>query len=93
MNKILLTLSVAGLTFASYLSGIKLFTSTCAFGESCPYFLGYPACYYGFVLFLLLTAFSYSLSFGYFSRPIMVRAIRVTSALGILFAGYFTTRA
>ncbi len=58
MKKILLGLSVAGLLFSGYVSALKLFSHTCAFGSSCPYFLGYPACYFGFVLFLVLTFFA-----------------------------------
>ena len=47
-------LSLLGVLFSGYLSGIKFFTSTCAFNESCPIFLGLPACYFGFALFLIL---------------------------------------
>jgi len=42
----------AGLLFSGYLSAIKLFTGSCALGETCPYFLGYPACWYGFAMYL-----------------------------------------
>lgn len=51
---ILLGLSLAGLLFSGYLSGVKIITKTCALGETCPLFLGYPACWYGFFMYLIL---------------------------------------
>lgn len=92
MKKLLLIASVAGLAFSGYISGVKLFTSTCAFSESCPYFLGYPTCYYGFALFLVLTIASYLLVFGRVSMTTSARLLQAASFLGILFAGYFTLK-
>jgi uncharacterized membrane protein len=46
-----LLLTVAGTAFSGYLSLTKLLTGTCALNEACPYFLGYPACIYGFGMF------------------------------------------
>lgn len=89
MKKAILTLSVAGLLFAGYLSGVKFFSGSCALGEGCPFFLGYPACYFGFAMYLLLTLFSLILVFGKESS-IAIRPIKLVSLLGILFAGYFT---
>src|SRR3989344_9193386 len=86
----LLVLSIAGLLFSGYLSGVKLFTSTCAFNEACPYFLGYPACYFGFVMFLLLTLFSFKLVADKAEHLEGLLGIKILSVLGILFAGYFT---
>jgi len=86
----LFILSLAGLLFAGYLSGVKFFTSTCAFNESCPIFLGYPACYYGFVMYLLLSILSYWLFTGQASEKSASKRIMLISFLGILFAGYFT---
>lgn len=89
-RKITLILSLAGVLFSEYLSAVKLFTSTCALSEPCPYFLGYPACWYGFGMFL--TLFMAAL-FG-FSKNVtfrnVVRTHAIVSGLGILFAGYFT---
>jgi hypothetical protein len=87
---LLFILSIGGILFSGYLSGVKLFTEGCAFNESCPYFLGYPACYYGFVMFLLLTIFSYMLFFGKSSLNKGSKKMMFVSFLGILFAGYFT---
>ena len=53
--RLLLALSIAGLLFSGYLSSYRFFSDTCAFNEPCPYFLGYPACYYGFAMFLIMT--------------------------------------
>lgn len=89
MKKSILTLSVAGLLFAGYLSGVKFFSGSCALGEGCPFFLGYPACYFGFAMYLLLTIFSIILVFGK-DGSIAIRPIKLVSLLGILFAGYFT---
>ncbi|MGH7249652.1 MAG: hypothetical protein ACREGC_01640 [Minisyncoccia bacterium] len=88
-SKVMFWLSLAGVLFSGYLSAIKIFTSTCAFNEPCPYFLGYPSCWYGFGMFLVifLTA-----TFG-FKSPSPKSAPKIISAvslLGILFAGYFT---
>jgi uncharacterized membrane protein len=46
---------LAGLLFSGYLAGVKFFSDTCAFGASCPLFLGQPACYTGFIVYSLLT--------------------------------------
>lgn len=43
MPKTILILEIADTLFAGYLSAVKLISHTCAFNESCPYFLEYPA--------------------------------------------------
>jgi len=89
-NKIVFLLSLAGLLFSGYLSTIKLFTSTCIFNEPCPYFLGYPACFFGFGMFLIIFS---SATLGLLKKIpeiITAKIIVVISILGILFAGYFT---
>jgi len=89
-KRILLALSMSGLLFSGYLSAVKLFTSTCALNEPCPYFLGYPSCWYGFAMFLTL----FILSLVAFSKTILLKSVvqiqTLVSGLGILFAGYFT---
>lgn len=72
-------MTLAGVLFSGYLSGQKFFTRVCAFNEPCPYFLGHPACYYGFgifVLLFLLAAF----------KPAKVY-LALLSFVGIIFAG------
>lgn len=66
--KIVLGLSMAGTLFSGTLSYVELFGQTAA---SCPAIgapgtlLGYPACVYGFGMFILLTIIS---SIGLFAR-------------------------
>lgn len=88
MKKIYLALTLAGVLFSGYLSSIKFFTSTCAFNESCPYFLGYPACYYGFVVFMsmfIITIYSIRNNFG---EIWLSKKLSKLSLAGILFSGY-----
>ena len=88
--KTMFFLGLAGLLFSGYLSFTKFFTSTCAFNEPCPYFLGYPACYFGFGMFLVIFLSSI---YGYSkntTEKIVNKIITTVSFLGILFAGYFT---
>lgn len=86
----ILVLGVIGLLFSGYLSAVKLFTTGCAFNESCPYFLGYPACYYGFVMYLLIVWFAIRGLRKEIEEQNAYSVIRTISFLGILFAGYFT---
>src|SRR3989344_2791555 len=90
MKKSILALGLAGLSFAGYLSGVKLFTKTCALGETCPIFIGLPACYYGFAMYLLITVFAVLLVTGKWGERKSLTSITIVSFLGILFAGYFT---
>jgi len=89
-KKTILALSVGGLCFSGYLSAIKLFTATCAFNEQCPYFLGYPTCWYGFGIFLALSSVALAEFAGKMEFERSVRMFAAISAVGILFAGYFT---
>lgn len=90
IKKILLALSVGGVLFSGYLSAVKFFSKVCALHESCAYFLGYPACYYGFIMFLLLLVFNLLLLTGKMAEKTASRFVSVVSFAGILFAGYFT---
>lgn len=82
-------LTLAGVLFSGYLSGTKLLTGTCAFNEPCPYFLGYPACWYGFAMFLVMFIASL-LAWLYIKNFSAARKINaIVSFLGILFAGRF----
>jgi len=85
----LFSLATAGLLFSGYLSAVKLFSGTCAFNESCPYFLGFPACWYGFTMYaamFIVTGIA-------LIRKTNIRKVILTdilvSFLGILFAGRF----
>lgn len=89
-KKTLLALSVGGVLFSGYLSATKFFSKVCALRESCAYFLGYPACYYGFVMFATLLVLSALLVSGKVNDKSGLRAISLVSFAGMLFAGYFT---
>lgn len=88
--KALLGLTLGGVLFSGYLSGVKFLTETCAFGESCPYFLGYPSCYYGFAMFVALFTVVVLALRGKLEEQLASRWLLGISALGIVFAGYFT---
>jgi len=83
-------LGLGGVLFSGYLSAIKFFTKTCAFGETCPYFLGYPSCYYGFSMFVIITLFDGLHVAHWFDGKRANEIVLAVSLLGILFAGYFT---
>lgn len=85
----LLALSLAGVAFSGYQSAVKFFSQTCALNE-CPYFLGSPACYFGFGLFLVLAVLAVCAVWVRPESPLVVWAVLVVSALGVLFAGWFT---
>jgi hypothetical protein len=73
-------LSVGGLLFSGYLSGVKFFSSSCALGESCPYFLNQPACYYGLVMYTVITILVFRNK---------LKWVPVIAIGGMLFSGYF----
>lgn len=89
---LLAVLIAAGVAFSGYLSGTRFFTSTCAFSEPCPIFLGFPACYWGFAMFMVMAILAVQYKFGGMTRGLFLRLITGISLLGILFAGYFTLR-
>jgi|SRR3989344_7559501 len=90
MKRAIFAISLVGLLFSGYLSGVKMFSDTCAFGESCPYFFGYPACYFGFILYFLLTLFSLLWNMGKLEPERSLKLLSAISFAGVLFAGYFT---
>ncbi len=90
--KIIFIFALAGVLFSGYLSAVKFFTKTCAFNETCPYFLGYPACWYGFLMFIAMFIVASLGLLKKFSADSAVKIILVVSALGILFAGSFVAQ-
>ncbi|KKW46671.1 MAG: hypothetical protein UY96_C0002G0011 [Parcubacteria group bacterium GW2011_GWB1_56_8] len=85
-------LTLAGVLFSGYLSAVKLATGTCAFNESCPYFLGYPACWYGFVMFLAMFFLVLAARYRGLASRASAQWIAWISTAGILFAGQFVWR-
>lgn len=90
--KIIFTCVVAGVLFSGYMSAVKLFTDTCAFSEPCPYFLGYPACWYGFGMYMLMFLISVFALANKFDIRKAVMVDLIVSYLGILFAGSFVVK-
>ena len=82
----ILVLALAGASFSGYLSAVKLFSAGCALTAPCPFFLGYPACYFGFGMFALLVVLAFLWAIG---MPMRSWVIGV-STVGTLFAAYFT---
>lgn len=87
--KTMVGLTFAGVLFSGYLSAVKLFSGTCAFNEGCPYFLGYPACLYGFAMFLIMFVASIVGLRKSVHTDSLVKVLRYVSLLGIVFAGRF----
>jgi len=90
LQRSIFVLSIAGLLFSGYLSGIKFFSGTCSFNETCPYVLGYPACYYGFFMFLVLFGSSLLMILKKYKENILHKTIWGVSLAGILFAGFLS---
>lgn len=82
--------SIAGFLFSGYLSVVKLFSNTCAVQGGCPFFLGLPACYFGFVIYVALVALSVAAIRRRMPFHGALIAIIAVALLGILFAGYLT---
>ena len=85
----LIIFSLSGFLFSGYMSSIKLFSKTCAFGETCPLCLGIPACYYGFPIVTLIFIFSIIFAFKKVSVGSITNSIFYTALIGVLFSGYF----
>ena len=81
---------LAGLAFSGYLSGVKLFTATCAFGSQCPIFLGYPACYTGFVVYAVLAVLMLMAQMKEGFTRNLLSAVTAVSLFGAVFSGYLT---
>lgn len=84
--------TLAGVLFSGYMSAVKLFSKTCAFGETCPLFMGFPACYVGFILFLTLFILSLFLAAKKHKDKILTNSIFFVSFFGILFAFYYSVK-
>lgn len=87
--KITTILSLSGTLFAGYLSAVKIFSNSCALGETCPYFLGYPACWFGFGFFSLMFVASIIGVLVKSKEKLLNIVILTVSTIGILFAGNF----
>lgn len=91
-HSVLFFITLGGVLFSGYLSATKLFIGTCAFDEACPYFLGYPACVYGFGMFLSMFVITAVALFSSSVRVWSTKAIVAISVLGTVFSGSFVVR-
>lgn len=88
--RFILGFSLAGFFFSGYLTAVKLFSGVCAFNESCPIVFGYPACWYGFALYVILLSIAVSAARRGISFEKGIAALAGVSFVGIVFAGYLT---
>ncbi len=88
----LMVLISAGLVFSGYLSIAKLISGSCAFNESCPYFLGYPACWYGFAFYLAMFVVTLLAWLRGMRLIAALKADIVISLIGIIFSGSFVVQ-
>lgn len=88
--KLITGFSISGFLFSGYLSAITLFSGTCAVRESCPYFLSWPVCVYGFIFYSMLTVFSILIIKKRVDLHKGMIAVAGVSFAGILFSGYFS---
>ncbi|MFZ2593891.1 MAG: hypothetical protein WAX38_03935 [Minisyncoccia bacterium] len=79
-----------GVCFSGYITFSRFITGTCPLNEPCPYFLGYPACWYGFALFSVLFVTSVLTLKKVLSTGTATKICITLGLLGVLFAGYFT---
>src|SRR3989344_6064998 len=86
---IVFALSLAGSLFALYMSLYSAIKKVCPFNEECPRFLGYPACYYGLIMFLVMLVASSMSLFGNLALATTKQVLTIVSMLGILFAGSY----
>lgn len=85
--KIAFWLTLGGVLFSGYLSLVHILTGACALSEPCPLVLGYPACWYGFAMFLAMFGLTVGALLNKISFRRAVRFMTAISFLGILFAG------
>ena len=87
--KTALILTLAGVLFSGYLGGKHLISGTCAFNETCPTFLGYPACYYGFVMFATMFVGTLVALVKKVQTKWPIKLNLAVSTLGMIFSGSF----
>jgi uncharacterized membrane protein len=84
-------ISLIGVLFSGFLSFGTLLVGACPLNGECPFFLGYPACDYGLIMFLIILIASLMPSKAKHGNDNSIKVILVVSFMGILFSGYFST--
>ena len=82
-------LTLMGVLFSGYMTFFHIFTNRCAFGETCPLFLGKPACWYGLFMFSLMFLTSLLAVFRIISPEAARKIILIVSVIGVVFAARF----
>ena len=88
--KIILLVAAFGVAFSGYLTFGTLLVGSCPLSGECPYFLGYPACDYGLIMFLIIFFSSLALFKTKYNPAILLKVILFVSIIGIIFSGYFS---
>ncbi len=83
-------LALAGFLFSGYMSVVRLIKKKCAFNDTCPFIIGVPACWYGFVLFAILLGTDALALAGWISEAAAATVLLWTSSLGVLLSGCLT---
>jgi hypothetical protein len=84
LRKLIATLALIGTLFSGYLALSYFLSGACTLG--CSFFLGYPTCLYGFLLFGLL------LIFAILDHPYSRYVLATVAVLGVLFSLWFVVR-
>jgi uncharacterized membrane protein len=83
-------ISFIGVLFSGYLSFGTVISGVCPLNGECPFFLGYPACYYGLAMFMITLIASLMSFKPKQDKDNLTKVILVVSFVGVLFAGYFS---
>ena len=82
-------LTLMGVLFSGYIVFSRLLTRKCAFGETCPLFLGKPACWYGFAMFSVMFITALLALTRVVNAVKAKRIILGISLIGIVFASQY----
>ena len=87
---IILLVSLLGVAFSGYLTLGTVLVGSCPLSGECPYFLGYPACDYGLIMFLIIFSSSVAFLKTKYNPDTLIKIILFVSIIGIIFSGYFS---
>jgi len=90
LTKYILLISLFGVAFSGWLTLGTIFSGACPLSGECPYFLGYPACDYGLIMFLIIFASSIMLLKTKYNSTTLMKIVLLVSLIGIAFSGYFS---